>query len=236
MKVKLIAKPTLTHDITDFLEKSRGDQLRGSDAETIIEIAGRICYDSFGSGRNSSDFHDNILAVNHGSVMEHAQYTFHINGVSRNLTHELVRHRVGVAISQRSTRYCDESESEVVIHPLLRVNDKTTEPLDEQVKHAYLLLVDLLERRLVNEGLSKTNARKQARGAARGALPSALSTELIWSANVRALRHVIQMRISKSADEEIRELARELLKIMQMECPAYFSDIEDPDLENVNVK
>jgi thymidylate synthase (FAD) len=75
-------------------------QLAGSELANLIEFAGRVCYDSLGKGRPSAEYHANILASGHGSVTEHASITFLIEGVSRALTHELVRHRVGTAISQ----------------------------------------------------------------------------------------------------------------------------------------
>jgi thymidylate synthase (FAD) len=117
MIVRLIARPQFIA-LPPELGAPSPTQLQGSDAEKLIETAGRTCYDSFGKGRSSGDFAEHILESGHGSVLEHAQYSFFISGVSRGLTHELVRHRVGVAISQRSTRYVDESDSEWIRHPL----------------------------------------------------------------------------------------------------------------------
>lgn len=100
MKVRLIARPQFI-ELPEELGEPRGGQLQGPDAQKIIETAGRTCYDSFGQGRDSDEYAEHILEVGHGSVLEHAQYTFFITGVSRGMTHELVRHRIGVAISQR---------------------------------------------------------------------------------------------------------------------------------------
>jgi thymidylate synthase (FAD) len=249
MEVKCIAKPRPTLNFID--EESldaRGDQLDGCDSENLIEFAGRICYDSLGTGRNSADYHAHILDVGHGSVMEHAQFSFLVKGVSRGLTHELVRHRVGVAISQRSTRYVDESESEVVKHPIYKemrasLSEDEIQLLDEVVEEAaknnrelYKMVDGLCFNFLIKEGVDKPTAKKQARGAARLFLENGIETELVWSANVRTLRHVIELRGSKHADAEIQELAVKLLGIMLVECPAYFSDykiLPDGSIEKV---
>jgi thymidylate synthase (FAD) len=230
MKVTLISKPVLL-TVPEEMGSPRHDQLKGRDAQKLIELAGRVCYDSLGKGRNSEEYAKHILETNHGSVMEHAQFTFFITGVSRGLTHELVRHRVGVAISQRSTRYVDESASDWEWHPLIGkyCGADLLNRLDEAkltCSGLYDEIVTSIQSSLENEGVDKTTARKQARGAARGVLGNALSTELIWSANVRALRHFIGLRGDVAADAEIRGLAVELFKIMVEEVPAYFDSFE----------
>jgi thymidylate synthase (FAD) len=236
MEVKCLAKPAVSSDFWDFSDNRRTDQLNGRDSECIIEYAGRICYDSLGTGRNSADYHAHIIDVGHGSVMEHAQFSFLLRGVSRGLTHELVRHRVGVAISQRSTRYVDESESVVVKHPIFQemrasLDEEDIAALDDIVyqcarnnRELYKLVDQQCYNFLTREGVDKPTAKKQARGAARLFLENGIETELVWSANVRTLRHVIELRGSKHADAEIQELAVKLLEIMQSLCPAYFSD------------
>lgn len=232
MKITLIGKPQFL-GLPPELGEPREDQLKGTDAGKIIETAGRTCYDSFGKGRNSVEYAKHILESGHGSVLEHAQFTFFITGVSRGLTHELVRHRVGVAISQRSTRYVDETESPWILHPLLvEYLDKTGDDVlrvrwDEAVgkcRSVYAETVEKLQNFLIKRGSDKLTARKQARGAARGVLGNALETELIWSANVRALRTVLSQRASSGADAEIRAMAMELHRIMVAEVPPYFLD------------
>lgn len=152
----------------------------GTDAERLIETAGRNCYDSFGVGRPSSEYHTHIQDVEHGSVCEHATLTFFISTVSRGLTHELVRHRVGVAISQRSTRYVDENESPYVHHPLVEayVDDRCLGGYTPEAAHllmdellndspqgdrrAYVKVRDALEAWLIAKKVDKFTARKQA--------------------------------------------------------------------------
>lgn len=227
LQVEIIARPQLALT-EDMVEAAKPDQLKGTDGERLVEVAGRICYDSLGKGRSSGAFHEHILDVGHGSVEEHAQYSFRISGVSRALTHELVRHRVGVAISQRSTRYVDESDADVVVHPAMLlegitgISNVAWPRAIQACRDAYLAMVIDVEACLLFRGVDKATARKQARGAARLILPNGIETELIWSANIRTLRHVIELRASDGADAEIRELGIALLRLMQREAPAYF--------------
>jgi thymidylate synthase (FAD) len=237
MIVRLIARPQFVA-LPPELGVPRPDQVLGPDAQRIIETAARCCYDSFGKGRDSDGHARHILDVGHTSVLEHAQYTFFIGGVSRGFSHEHVRHRIGVAISQRSTRYVDEESSPWIKHPLMQayldaqpVEDpnptmigETWGDAEDAAREAYKCAVETLERFAISKGMDKLTARKQARGAARGVLGNALETELVWSANVRALRHYLTLRGNPAADAEIREVAVRLLEIMIEELPVYFND------------
>lgn len=101
------------------LDKSPNDFFsddKCSDSELLCETAGRICYMSFGRGRKTNqEYLANIIQQAHGSVAEHAVYNFVFTGVSRSLTHELVRHRSGWSYSQLSQRFVDETEANYVI-------------------------------------------------------------------------------------------------------------------------
>lgn len=202
------------------------EQDQGSDGARLIECAGRTCYDSFGRGRGSEAYHNNILEVGHGSVLEHVSLTFFISGISRGCSHELVRHRVGTAYSQRSTRYVDESESDWCWHPLMHKDSPQANDAKVLCQKAYRSLVTQIQGVLEAAGVERTTACKQARGAARGVLGNALETEMVFSANVRALRHIIEMRASQYADAEIRLLANRLLEEADRIVPEYFSDYE----------
>ena len=205
----------------------------GSDSARLTECAGRTCYDSYGKGRSSEDFHKHILEVGHGSVLEHASISFYIAGISRGCSHELVRHRAGCAISQRSTRYIDESESDWCWHPLIErsaiANENVTGAIDSVqalAQQTYSHLAREIQFHLEQNGADKQTARKQARGAARGVLGNALETSMVWTANIRALRNVIEQRASEFADAEIRLLANAMLDAALDVCPEYFSDYE----------
>lgn len=208
-------------------------QLNGSAMANVIETAGRCCYDSLGQGRPSSEYHQHIKEVGHGSVTEHAVINFYLDNLSRGCTHELVRHRAGVAISQRSTRYVDESSSSYILHPLFLKYAPSEPSLMESAtaamttaRTAYTTTVEVLQRRLIAEGVDKFTARKQARGAARGFLGNALCTSMVWSANIRALRGCIEQRANPAADAEIRVLYNHIYTAAKMHCPEYFDDYE----------
>jgi flavin-dependent thymidylate synthase len=169
--------------------------------------------------------------------------SFYISNISRGLSHELVRHGFHTAISQRSTRYVDESDSEWSSHPLIlkywtQLNQKLNTTLDKvapitnfenQSKDLYKNIVDTLESLLINDGVDKFIARKQARGAARGYLGNALSTEMIWSASLDEIREIILQRCSEGADAEIRLWANELYNIVIEKFPSVLSDLSKRD-------
>lgn len=319
-----------------------GHHFQSTPQDNLIELAGRICYDSCKSEktRSSADYHKHINEVGHGSVQEHCNLTFeteyplesvliacvnrpgvwidrnqnsaairittnmraikewplwrsrlaqfgsgfigwdiqtkakkyapltladitshnlsasiiavkpifpeeiwlsfYISEVSRGLSHEWVRHKYQTAISQRSTRYVDESESNWVWHPLILKYQKkienslhnwacydkwVLETLSQNINAAqgyYETMVSVIERELVSEGVDKFTARKQARGAARGVLGNALSTEMIWSGSLAQIIRIIKQRATEAADAEIRLLANELYEIVQPLYPQYF--------------
>jgi len=202
--------------------------------EYLTETAGRVCYMSFQRprpGGNSAYLH-HIKEVGHGSVLEHAVWNFLITGVSRSLTHELVRHRAGYGFSQLSQRYVDESVAEYV-EPDCIAEDPGLHALwldaVEYVHAAYVKLVEGLARKFESEP-DKTLRRKLARQAARSVLPNATETKIFVTGNARALRHFIEMRASRHAETEIRKLAVAVLRILQREAPNLFGDYELIDL------
>jgi thymidylate synthase (FAD) len=199
-------------------------------AERLTEIAGRVCYMSFARPRpgGNRNYLDHILQVGHGSVLEHAVWDFVFVGVSRSLTHELIRHRAGWGYSQLSQRYVDESVAEYV-EPDCIAQDPQLHRLwleaIEQSHRAYMKLAELLETSFKEEP-DRTLRRKLARQAARSVLPNATETKIFVSANARSLRHFIELRASRHAEVEIRKLAVQVLRIMQREAPHIFSDYE----------
>jgi len=198
-------------------------------AEALAEMAGRLCYLSYGKGRKTNrEFLDHLIEVGHGSVLEHAVWSFVITGVSRSFTHELVRHRAGWAYSQLSQRYVNESESPYV-EPDVIADDPALHAIwagaVNEARSAYDRLVAGLELHYANEP-DATLRRKLARQAARSVLPNATETRIFVTANARALRHFIEMRGSAAADVEIRKVALQLLDLMRRESPALFSDYE----------
>ena len=244
--VYLATRPSIDwENIARFFEDENvppiPDSVRAGDDESaaVIEISARMCYMSYGRGRRDiTDFINNLLSSKDGSVFVHVNYGFIITGVSRSLTHELVRHRAGFAYSQRSQRYVDETEGSFVIPPALSSNregiESARDVLDQaliKASESYSDLVEALEKTLPPDMFEmNTDRRKAIRQAARSVLPNATETKIFVTANVRALRHFIEMRGAIFADWEIRHLAIEMLKILQKEAPLLFGDFEIEEL------
>ena len=196
--------------------------------EHLVETAGRICYMSFAKPRPGGNqaYIGHILEVGHGSVLEHAVWNFLFTGVSRSLTHELIRHRAGFGYSQLSQRYVDESVAEYVEPDCIADDPELHRLWLGAVADSHKAYVKLTEKLLkVFESESdKTLRRKLARQAARSVLPNATETKIFVTANARSLRHFIELRGNRHAETEIRKLAIAVLKVMQTEAPNLFGD------------
>lgn len=235
-KIFIIAKQELNQgEIARFLEDESLQWSTDTDVpgEIIAEMAGRLCYMSFGKGRKSNDeYLENILKVKHGSVTEHAVYSFLFTGISRSLTHELVRHRAGWAYSQLSQRYVDESDCNFV-EPEIIASDPELHAMFQEVLDlvipTYKKMTDR-QSQIIEEKYPEitkgTDRRKMARQAARCILPNATETKIFVTANVRALRHFIELRANPGAEVEIRALAIELCKLLKADSPNLFGDYE----------
>jgi thymidylate synthase (FAD) len=201
-----------------------------TDGERLAEFAGRLCYMSQHNpaGRTTRDYLENIKKQGHGSVLEHASYSLLLEGVSRSLTHELVRHRAGFAYSQLSQRYVDESDAAFVVPPAMAGDDALTAAWRAQIESAqesYVALVGQLMERL-GWVADKVHRRKMAREAARGVLPNSTETKIVVTGNARAWRTMLELRSSEAAELEIRRAAVAILRVLQAEAPAFFSDFE----------
>jgi thymidylate synthase (FAD) len=214
--------------------------------QVLAEFAGRLCYLSFGAdagfegghkliaGRTSnSDYLDNIMKVRHGSVIEHAVWTFLFEGVSRALTHELVRHR-HFSFSQLSQRYVDESEVAFVLPPEIQEGSEAYQIFEQSCARAndeYRQLLERVEVQVKDEP-SATLRRKRARQTARSVLPNAAETKIVVTGNARAWRHFVELRGAHSAESEIRRLALAVLGVLRDEAPHLFRDyqiVKQPD-------
>jgi thymidylate synthase (FAD) len=201
-----------------------------TDGERLSEFAGRLCYMSQKNPANrpTREYLENIKKQGHGSVLEHANYSLLIEGVSRSLTHELVRHRAGFAYSQLSQRYVDESEANFVMPPAI-IGDEALESAwraqMDAAQKAYVALVESLMQRYAWVG-DKIHRRKMAREAARGVLPNSTETKIVVTGNARAWRTMLELRSSEGAEMEIRRCAVEILRILQSEALGFFSDFE----------
>lgn len=206
--------------------------------QTVAEFAGRLCYLSFGAdagfegghkliaGRTTNEAYlANIKKTRHGSVLEHAVWSVLFEGISRALTHELIRHR-HFSYSQLSQRYVDESEVAFVLPPEIREGTSAFNVWKQSCERAnadYRELLTLIEEQVKDEP-SATLRRKRARQTARSLLPNAAETKIVVTGNARAFRHFIELRGSSSADTEIRRLAVGVLRLMQKEALHLFND------------
>jgi thymidylate synthase (FAD) len=208
--------------------------------EALAEFAGRLCYLSFGvdagmegghktiPGRTTNyEYLANILRTKHGSVLEHAVWSFLFEGVSRSLTHELIRHRAGMGYSQLSQRYVDESEIGFVLPP--EIEEGTPEyatwraACESSLDSYRQLLAGVTEK--VGEDGPATMRKKRARQAARSVLPNSAETKIVATGNARSLRHFCEMRGAGNADLEIRRLAGAVLRSLHQEAPNIFGDL-----------
>jgi thymidylate synthase (FAD) len=189
-------------------------------AEMACEVAGRLCYMSFGAPRPGgiAAYLENIKRDAHGSVLEHAVWGLIAAGVSRNLTHELVRHRAGFGYSQLSTRFADSRTAEFVLDDLIAGEPELEAAWREHMR-AGLALYDRIDNALalkfgaLDPGLTReerTSRRKAARETARQVLAGCLGTKIYLTFNARALRHFLEMRAAAGAAWEMRRGAERL--------------------------
>jgi thymidylate synthase (FAD) len=225
-RVSLLARP-------QFLEPAHLPvQWKGeaSDRERIAEFAGRLCYMSQHNpaGRTTAEYLRNILRQGHGSVFEHSQYVLLIEGISRSCSHELVRHRAGFGYSQLSQRYVDESHAAFVMPPAIQGDPALEAAWLAQVEAAQAAYVQAVEGLMARYAWveDRVHRRKLAREAARSVLPNATEVKIVVSANVRAWRTMLELRLGEGAELEIRRMAVAVLRLLQSEAPALFGDFE----------
>lgn len=191
----------------------------------IPEFCGRMCYQSFGNkqGRKTNqEYITNIIESGHGSILEHANWTFLVTQASRGFTHEMVRHRAGFAYSQESTHFIDYTKEE-----------NWSLCLDPNIGHSESLEMQLTAMRsyrtygIIYKGLiEKGYKKKEACSMARQELPIGMESKLAFTANARALRHFIENRCNAHNVSEIRKVALKVLEILKKEAPAIFNDFK----------
>jgi thymidylate synthase (FAD) len=199
--------------------------------QALAEFAGRACYQSWGKPNpataTNAGYLRHILEVGHLSVLEHGSVSFYLTGVSRSLTHELIRHR-HFSYSQLSQRYVPERDA-AMVEPEVIADDPELHAMFAEAAaasvRAYEGLLEGLEKRFADVP-NATLRRKQARQAARAILPNATETRIVVTGNYRAWRHFIAMRATEHADVEIRALAIECLRQLQAAVPNVFSDFD----------
>lgn len=203
-----------------------------SSGDYLAEAAGRACYQSWDRPNpktaSTADYIDHILEVQHHSVLAHASVTFYLEGVSRSLTHELVRHRF-LAFSQLSQRYVDGKDMDWVCPPLALGVPEIQKYMENHFRacvREYEALSKMLGFVAEDHGIAGTLAKKRAREAARAVLPNSTETKIVVSGNLRAWRDFLDQRWTEGADLEIQRLAGYLLHELRQIAPATFSDYD----------
>ena len=235
LRIYVLSRPHVRlEEISKFLDEEPSSWIESqnaTDAENLVEFAGRICYMSFGahqSPKTNAEYVQNLIEMGHESVLEHVNWTFLVTGVSRAFTHQLVRHRAGFAFSQLSQQYHDETEASFVLPPHL---SKFPELLQEwrdtmtAAKRSYRRILGMLEDQEGSSGeqLSKKEAR-------RSVLPNATETKIVMTANARALRHLLKVRGAIPGDEEMRQFSATLLALLKNDASALFYDFHTKTL------
>jgi thymidylate synthase (FAD) len=230
----LLARPQFTTEYERFLA-AHGEtwqQTQAGDAEQLIEFAGRICYMSFGvqqSTRDNAAYIANLIDRGHDSVLEHANWTFLLDGVSRAFTHQLVRHRIGFSFSQLSQQYHDESGAEFLTPPGLEQNPVAYEAWRSAVDAA-LSAYRTIQSQLRNERPDREPGKERLRAirsAARSVLPNATGTKIVVTANGRSLRHFLSLRGAIEGDMEMRQVSGLIYAMLVNEAPSLVRDFQN---------
>jgi len=218
----------------DWLGKARNAQ--SNDTEFLIEVAGRSCYKSFGVGlnpnvtkirENSRDYLTNVLEKGDGSILEHATVTFAFLNVSRVFTHEIVRHRAGTAISQESLRYVRPRDISLWTPPDLKSVSEEFEEAIQKITKEYHELESKFDWDMMS-----FEQKKRITSALRRIIPDGIATNIIWTANHRTLRWVIEMRTHPSAEIEIRTVFDKVAEICMNDYPLLYSDFAPKQLSD----
>ena len=245
-EVFLVARPQIDYQqLAAYLHEVGGDSWlqkldRGDlDAQNLAEFAGKICYRSWEPGLNPNVrrvrtdqekyLTQAILAQQHGSVLEHASFSFVLHNISRVATHELVRHRPGVAISQESLRFVRLADIPFWFPDWAQADA-------ELMKRAAGLLEQMEEFQRwmaghfgLDDECVAFHEKKHKTSFMRRFAPDGVATGMLWTANIRTLRHTIEARTDPGAEEEIRLVFGKIAELMRAEAPALFSDytVED---------
>lgn len=248
-QVYLLAEPNINwKSVHNYLTSVGGNywfesnrELVKNPAQALIEFAGRLCYKSWIPGLNPNvtkiredqkEYLGNVIASGHGSVLEHAQFSFIFQNVSRVATHEIVRHRAGVAISQESMRYVRITDIGMWMPDL---SGKIPEEAHTELLGGLVSIVEQVEDLIGKVGTyMDTNnlsfkVKKEVTSAIRRLAPMGISTDMVWSANVRTLRHVLEARTDPAAEAEMRIIFDQVGYIMRNKAPFLFQDFTRTD-------
>lgn len=200
--------------------------------EKLIASAAKLCYSAVGiedinkklTSESTEKFLNMLMSYGHESPIEHVSFTFAIEGVSRSLTHQLVRHRIA-SYSQQSQRYVRLNQFEYVMPPSIE-NDKEAKKVFidsmEQCQKSYDILVEKLKGKNIENGIDERVAEKKAIEDARYVFPNACETKVVFTMNARTLMNFFRHRCCDRAQWEIRVLAEKMLVEVKKVAPTLF--------------
>jgi thymidylate synthase (FAD) len=200
--------------------------------EELVAAAAKLCYSAVGvddilknlDKSNTEKFLNILMSYGHESPIEHVSFTFAVEGVSRSLTHQLVRHRIA-SYSQQSQRYVKLSQFEYVVPPEIEKDEEArkifTDAMENSQK-AYDLLADKLKSKYIAQGMVSTAAEKKAIEDARYVFPNACETKIIFTMNARGLMNFFRHRCCNRAQWEIRSLAEKMIDEVKKVAPTIF--------------
>lgn len=202
------------------------------DAEKTVATAAKLCYSASGieniadglDAEATEKFITMLSSLGHESPIEHISFTFGIEGVSRALTHQLVRHRIA-SYSQKSQRYVSENAFEYITPPAIAEDEKSNALFDEtmdMIQQCYEKISSALTDKYINDGMDKKSATKKAAEDARFVLPNACETKIVVTMNARSLMNFFHHRCCERAQWEIRALADEMLRLVKEVAPSIF--------------
>lgn len=244
-KVYLIAQTKINKDsINDYLSDIGNPDWKinpsESDGESLIEIGGRMCYRSWQKydpskplctnpnvtkvREGNKEYIRNVLNQKHGSIFEHVSATFILRDVSRIVTHEIVRHRAGMSFSQESLRYVRLDNLRFFMPKALSGNKTAIKKVEEVVSFLEQVQVDLSDIFDI-DNIKDFHTKKQLTSAFRRLAPEGLLTSIMVTGNLRAWRHMIEIRTSEAAEEEIRVVFSKISDILKKEYPNVFQDM-----------
>ena len=238
-KVFAIAETTIIpsgrQDFLGFLGVPEWETDAASEAEELIELAGKTCYMSFstdlnknltrtGSRNNHEYIQDGLVKTRHGSCLEHATVTFAMMNVSRIVTHELVRHRQGAAYSQLSGRYVRLDEIVMADLPNCLENDPFAKEVVKSAAEQTESFMQTLAKHFDLDNCKDFAFKKEVTSAIRRIIGNGQANHIIATFNHRAIRHIISMRSSVHAEEEIRRVTEQMWDIVSVRYPAIYAD------------
>lgn len=209
------------------------DDTHIDDATALCKVAGQLCYMSFGPKRTmneeASKYFDNIKSSGHGSVLEHANFSVLLWGVSRSFTHEMVRHRAGFGFSQVSQRYVSGKTLRFVERPEYQKSPRLHGWFENRIEVAtqqYNLIAEELMADMADQlkDLPATERRKAVNQAARSCLPNETEAPIVITGNARSWRHFFEMRCARPAEPEARFAAQAVYELLVGCTEHLFSD------------